>query len=85
MEYFVFARVLHILAVILWIGGVSMVTTVLIPAIKKMKSKHEQIETFERIEGKFGLFSGESDHADYRTEWFLYVVRNECLEQVFGF
>ena len=55
MEYFVFARVLHILAVILWIGGVSMVTTVLIPAIKKMKSKHEQIETFERIEGKFAL------------------------------
>ncbi len=55
MEYFVFARILHILAVILWIGGVSMVTTVLIPAIKKMKSAQEQIETFERIEGKFAL------------------------------
>ena len=32
-----------------------MVTTVLIPAIKKMKSKEEQINTFETIEGKFAL------------------------------
>ena len=32
-----------------------MVTTVIIPAIKKMKSKEEQIETFEKIEGRFAL------------------------------
>lgn len=32
-----------------------MVTTVLIPAIKRMKSKEEQIETFERIEGRFAI------------------------------
>lgn len=55
MEYFTLARVIHVIAVILWIGGVSMVTTVLIPAIKKMKSKEAQIETFESIEGKFAL------------------------------
>ena len=55
MEYFTLARVIHILAVILWIGGVAMVTTVLIPAIKRMKSKEEQIETFEKIEGKFAV------------------------------
>lgn len=53
LEYFTLARVIHILAVILWIGGVSMVTTVLIPAIRRMKSKEEQIKTFEKIEGKF--------------------------------
>ncbi len=47
MEYFTLARVIHVIAVILWIGGVSMVTTVLIPAIKKMKSKEERIATFE--------------------------------------
>ena len=50
-----FARVLHVLAVILWIGGVAMVTTVIIPAIKRMKSKEEQIETFEKIEGRFAI------------------------------
>jgi uncharacterized membrane protein len=55
MEYITLARVLHVLAVVLWIGGVSMVTTVIIPAVKKMKSKEEQIETFEKIEGRFAL------------------------------
>jgi uncharacterized membrane protein len=55
MEYFTLARVIHVIAVILWIGRVSMVTTVLIPAIKKMKSKEEQIKTFENIEEKFAL------------------------------
>lgn len=53
MEYFTLARVIHLIAVILWIGGVSMVTTVLIPAIKKMKTKEDRITTFEMIEGKF--------------------------------
>jgi uncharacterized membrane protein len=53
MESITLGRVVHVVAVILWIGGVSMVTTVIIPAIKKMKSKEEQIESFEAIEGKF--------------------------------
>lgn len=55
MAYITLARVIHVVAVILWIGGVAMVTTVLIPAIEKMKSKEDQISTFERIEGKFAL------------------------------
>lgn len=55
MEYFSLARVIHVLAVVVWIGGVAMVTTVIIPAVKKFKSKEEQIETFERIEGRFAL------------------------------
>ena len=55
MDSLTLARVLHVLAVILWIGGVGMVTTVLIPAIKRMKSKEEQIETFEKIEGRFAV------------------------------
>ncbi|MCX7548631.1 hypothetical protein OS188_11780 [Xanthomarina sp. F1114] len=55
MEYITLARVLHVLAVVLWIGGVAMVTTVLIPAIKKIKSKEDRIHTFEQIEGRFAL------------------------------
>ena len=54
-EYFTLARVLHILAVVLWIGGVGMVTTVIIPAVKRMKSKEDKIDTFEKIEGRFAL------------------------------
>lgn len=44
MEYLALARVIHVLAVVLWIGGVAMVTTVIIPSVKKMKSKEEQIK-----------------------------------------
>lgn len=55
MEHFTLARVIHILAVVLWIGGVSMVTTVIIPAVKKMKSKEDQLQTFEKIEGRFAI------------------------------
>lgn len=55
MENLTLARLIHVLAVIVWIGGVSMVTTVIIPAIKKIKSKEEQIKTFEAIEGKFAI------------------------------
>ena len=55
MEGFTFARVIHVIAVILWIGGVAMVTTVIIPAVKRLKSKEEQIKTFEQIEGRFAL------------------------------
>ena len=55
MEYFTLARVLHVLAVVLWIGGVAMVTTVIIPAVKRMKSKEDKIETFEKIEGRFAI------------------------------
>ncbi len=55
MEEYALARVIHVIAVILWIGGVSMVTTVLIPAIKKLKSKEDQIKTFEQIEGRFAV------------------------------
>lgn len=54
-EYFTIARVIHILAVVLWIGGVGMVTTVIIPAVKRMRSKEDRIESFEKIEGRFAL------------------------------
>ena len=55
MEHFTLARVIHVIAVILWIGGVAMVTTVIIPAIKKLSSKEDQIKTFEQIEGRFAF------------------------------
>lgn len=55
MESFTLARVIHVLAVVLWIGGVAMVTTVIIPSVKKLKSKEERIKTFEEIEGRFAI------------------------------
>ena len=46
-------RILHILGVVFWIGGLAMVTTVILPAVKKFKSADEQIAFFEIVENKF--------------------------------
>lgn len=53
MDDFALARVLHVLAVVLWIGGVAMVTTVLLPAVGNMKTPRERVEFFERVERRF--------------------------------
>lgn len=47
------ARILHIIGVVLWIGGVAFVTTVLLPTVKKFKSKEERIDFFEQAEHNF--------------------------------
>jgi uncharacterized membrane protein len=53
MNEFAFARVLHVLGVVLWIGGVAMVTAVLFPAMAQMKSASDRTELFGRIESRF--------------------------------
>jgi uncharacterized membrane protein len=53
MDEFAFARVLHVLGVVLWIGGVAMVTMVLFPAMAQLKSAAERTEFFGRIESRF--------------------------------
>jgi uncharacterized membrane protein len=53
MDEFALARVLHVLGVVLWVGGVGMVTTVLIPAMAQIKSVSERKEFFGRIESRF--------------------------------
>jgi len=53
MDSFALARVLHVLAIVLWIGGVAMVTTVLLPAVGQMKIASERVDFFERVERRF--------------------------------
>jgi len=57
MEYnqFIIARALHVIAVVLWIGGVAFVTTVLIPAIRNTQSPENRLNLFEALEGKFSF------------------------------
>lgn len=50
---FALALAVHVVAVVLWIGGVAMVTSVILPAVRGFKSAEEQIEFFERVEGRF--------------------------------
>ena len=47
------ARTIHVLAVVLWIGGVAMVTTVLLPAVRRQTESGRQLEFFERLESRF--------------------------------
>jgi uncharacterized membrane protein len=47
------ARAIHVLAVVIWIGGVAMVTLVLLPAVRGFKSAGERIAFFEAVEGRF--------------------------------
>ncbi|NQV31001.1 MAG: hypothetical protein HQ508_08955 [Candidatus Marinimicrobia bacterium] len=54
-NFFIFARVLHIIGVVLWIGGVAFVTTVLIPALRRMPDQKKRYELFEELEGRFSF------------------------------
>jgi uncharacterized membrane protein len=47
------ARVLHVLAVLLWIGGVAFVTTVVMPSIRKTHPPDVRLAAFHRFEGRF--------------------------------
>lgn len=53
MDDTIVARALHVFAVVLWIGGVGFVTTVLLPAVRRLKEPAERVAFFEAIEGRF--------------------------------
>ena len=54
-NHFVIARAIHILGIVLWIGGVAFVTTVLIPSIRKTQSPENRLKIFESLEGIFSF------------------------------
>jgi uncharacterized membrane protein len=47
------ARALHVLSIVLWIGGVAFVTTVLIPAIRRLRAPNDRLALFDAIERRF--------------------------------
>ena len=53
MDPAILARALHVLGVVLWIGGVAFVTTVLLPSVRRLKTPDERVAFFEAIEGRF--------------------------------
>lgn len=48
------ARALHVLAVLHWIGGVTFVTLVLLPALTKHIALAQRLDLFEALEQRFG-------------------------------
>lgn len=49
------ARVVHVIGVVLWIGGVAFVTTVVIPTLRRVPGGEERLRLFEAIEGRFSV------------------------------
>jgi uncharacterized membrane protein len=80
---FAVALAIHVVAVVLWIGGVGMVTTVLLPAVRRFKDPQEQVAFFESIERRFAwqarvttLFAGASGFymVDRLDLWRAFLV-----------
>jgi uncharacterized membrane protein len=49
----VVARALHVLAVVIWIGGVAMVTAVVLPAIRSGDFGRDRMRAFHAVESRF--------------------------------
>jgi uncharacterized membrane protein len=45
-----FARALHVLALVHWIGGVTMVTTIVLPRARALANPHVALAAFEAFE-----------------------------------
>lgn len=52
-DVFVLARAVHVLGVVLWIGGVAFVTLILLPALKNIADGKQRLNLFEQLEGRF--------------------------------
>ncbi len=46
-------RALHVLGVVIWIGGVAFVTTVLLPGLASDYAPARRLQAFHRLEGRF--------------------------------
>jgi uncharacterized membrane protein len=55
MDDVTLARAIHVMAVVLWIGGGALVTTVLLPAVRSFKSPAERVAFFESVARRFAL------------------------------
>lgn len=52
-RWFIMARVLHLLAIVVWIGGIAVITTVMFPAMHRLESNQQKIWLFQQIERRF--------------------------------
>ena len=53
MDDFTLARIIHVVAVLMWIGGVAFVTSVVMPSIRRAYPPAERLSAFHAIESGF--------------------------------
>ncbi len=52
-RWFAMARALHVLGIVIWIGGIGAVTTVMFPLMRQLDSDEQKIWMFQQIEKRF--------------------------------
>ena len=53
MDDVIIARALHVLAMVIWIGGMAMATTVALPAVRRGDLGADRLKAFQAIEHRF--------------------------------
>jgi uncharacterized membrane protein len=53
MDDLTIARALHVVSIVVWIGGVAFVTTVLLPAVSRLEVSEERMTFVDQIERRF--------------------------------
>ncbi len=51
--FYVIALIVHVISVVLWIGGVAFVTMITFPMIQRMEKSLDQVMMFQGIEHRF--------------------------------
>lgn len=52
-DFFVLVRMLHVVGVVLWIGGVAFIALVLLPTLRSLPDPEKNFKTFAAVEGRF--------------------------------
>lgn len=53
MEHLALARALHVIGVVVWVGGVWLVTAALLPALRHLKQGADPLAVFHAVERRF--------------------------------
>ncbi len=53
MDWLTLLRAIHVVSVVHWIGGVALVTLVILPAVRRMAEPERRIALFESVENGF--------------------------------
>ena len=65
------ARALHVLAVVIWVGGITMVTTIVLPAVRRGDLGADRLAAFQAIERRF-VWQVRTAVIRRRREWLLH-------------
>jgi uncharacterized membrane protein len=53
MDDIAIARAIHVVCVVIWIGGVAMVTTIVLPVVGRLDTAAKRVALFEAVERRF--------------------------------